>query len=53
MKKILNSAIMKLEQIPVAGVNAILMGDALKELFLAREQAPEPEEGEKNVNSND
>lgn len=53
----INSIISKIEKIPVNGVNAILMGEALKELIIIRDElpdeAPEPEEGEKNVNSND
>ena len=42
----INSIINKIEKIPVSGVNAILMGDALKELILLREEASknEPEE---------
>jgi hypothetical protein len=46
MTEKLNSIISKLEKIPVSGVNAILMGDALKELILLREEKPESEEGE-------
>ena len=59
MKKLIDGAISKLEKIPVSGVNAILMGDALKELILARDKAPEEteeteeKEGEEDVNSND
>ena len=57
MKEQINGILQKLENIPVNGVNAILMGEALKELIIIRDElpdeAPEPEEGEKNVNSND
>ena len=62
MKQKIDSVINKIERIPVSGVNAILMGDALKELMIIRQELPEeteekpgdqPEEGEENVNSND
>lgn len=59
MKEKVDAVISKIEKIPVSGINAILMGDALKELMLIRQELPEekqdeqPEEGEENVNSDD
>lgn len=46
MKKKIESIIAKLEQIPVSGMGAILMGDSLKELFLLKEIAPEEKQEE-------
>lgn len=64
MKNITQGIINKLERIPVSGVNAILMGESLKELYILNASLPEekppegepdeqPEEGEENVNSDD
>lgn len=44
----INSIISKLDKIPVSGVNAILMGDALKELILLREEESKPKEEEES-----
>ena len=46
MEKRLNIVIEKLERIPVSGINAILMGESLKELLILREMAQKQEEGE-------
>ena len=46
MKESIEKAIAFLEKIPVSGVNAILMGDALKELLMAKEEAIKAEKGE-------
>jgi len=62
MKNLTQGIINKLERIPVSGVNAILMGESLKELYVLKASLPEeteekpgdqPEEGEENVNSDD
>ena len=45
MNERIEQIIAKLERIPVNGINAILMGDALKEL-LAMKADTEKEEGE-------
>lgn len=49
MKEKIESIIAKLEQIPVSGMGAILMGDSLKELFLLKEIAPEEEQEDEDA----
>lgn len=49
MKEKIESIIAKLEQIPVSGMGAILMGDSLKELFLLKEIAPEDEQEDEDA----
>lgn len=41
MRDKFDAIIQKLENIPVTGVHAILMGDALKALFILREEVTE------------
>ena len=41
MKEKIESVIAKLEKIPVSGMGAILMGDALKELIMLKEESEE------------
>lgn len=50
MKERIEQIIAKLERIPVQGITAMLMGDALKELFLIKAELEKESEGD---NAND
>ena len=47
MKNLTQGIINKLERIPVSGVNAILMGESLKELYVLNASLPEEKPEEK------